>query len=139
MITYTCQKSGFKFTGRRLNNAWLRESAAAEGFVLADIAIVFCSDEYLLEINRKFLKHNYFTDIITFDYSEGKRLSGDLMISIDSVRDNASHYSTTFEQELRRVMIHGILHLAGYDDHSEEEKKIMRAKEDHYLCKRNTM
>ena len=139
MITYNCEKKGFKFTGRRINNAWLKACASEEGYTLGDIAIVFCSDEYLLDINRKYIKHNYFTDIITFDYSESGRLSGDLLISIDSVMDNAVHFSTGFEQELRRVMIHGILHLAGYDDHSEEEQKIMRAKEDYYLCKRNTM
>ena len=139
MITYQNQDSAFTLKGKRLNSRWLREVALEEGFTLGEIAIVFCSDAYLLGINRQFLGHDYYTDIITFDYSEGKTLNGDLMISVDSVRDNAAEFGTDFEQELRRVMVHGILHLAGYDDHSDGEKRTMRQKEDYYLCKRNTM
>lgn len=140
MISYQKQSlRGFNFNGRRKNNAWLRAAAAEEGYSIGDIAIVFCSDEYLLGINKQFLKHDYYTDIITFDYCNGKTLSGDLLISIDSVRDNAEHFGTSFEQELRRVMIHGVLHLIGYDDHSDKDIAIMRSKEDYYLCKENTM
>jgi rRNA maturation RNase YbeY len=90
-------------------------------------------------MNQKFLKHDYYTDIITFDYCEGTVLSGDLFISIDSVRDNAVHFGTTFDDELNRVMVHGILHLIGYDDHTKSQQKTMRAKENEYLALRDKM
>jgi len=113
--------------------------AESEIKTLGDVGIIFCSDKKILEINLRYLQHDYFTDIITFDYTEGKRLSGDLFISIDSVRENALYYGTEFRDELNRVMVHGILHLAGYDDHSEEEIKTMRAKEDYYLGVRKAL
>ena len=100
---------------------------------LGAINIIFCSDNYILDVNQKYLQHDYFTDIITFDYCEGKTLSGDLFISVDSVRENSIFYGTEFENELNRVMVHGILHLIGYDDHSDEEQKVMREKENYYL------
>ena len=84
----------------------------------------------------KYLQHDYFTDIITFDYCEGEVLSGDLFISIDSVRDNSSFYGTEFSEELNRVIVHGLLHLIGYDDHSDSEQRVMRSKEDYYLSQR---
>jgi rRNA maturation RNase YbeY len=90
-----------------------------------------------LDINRRYLEHDYFTDIITFDYCEGEKLSGDLFISVDTVRENALEYGAeSFDQELARVMVHGLLHLIGYDDHSEEDKKVMREKENYYLSLR---
>ena len=95
--------------------------------------MVFCSDNYLLDVNLKFLQHDYYTDIITFDYCEKDILSGDLFISIDSVRANADFFGTTFENELNRVIVHGILHLIGYDDHCDEDIAEMRAKENYYL------
>ena len=100
---------------------------------VGDISIIFCSDNYILDVNVKYLQHDYFTDIITFDYCEGQKLSGDLFISIDSVRENARYYGSEFEDELNRVIVHGLLHLIGYDDHTEEDQKIMRSKEDYYL------
>ena len=100
---------------------------------IGDISIIFCSDRYILDVNIKYLSHDYFTDIITFDYCEGNKLSGDLFISIDSVKENASFYGTEFTDELNRVIVHGILHLIGYDDHSDDEVKQMREKEDYYL------
>ena len=103
---------------------------------LGDISIIFCSDNYILDVNMKYLQHDYFTDIITFDYCEGSVLSGDLFISIDSVRDNADFYGTEFTDELNRVIVHGLLHLIGYDDHSDSEQKLMRSKEDYYLSQR---
>lgn len=140
MISYqNVELTGFEFKGRRRNNAWLRAAAAEEGFSVGEVAIVFCSDEYLLGVNKEFLSHDYYTDIITFDYCEGKVLSGDLLISIDSVRDNAQHFGVKFEEELRRVMIHGLLHLMGYDDHKPEDIAVMREKENYYLCKEATM
>ena len=100
---------------------------------LGPLSIIFCSDNYILDINIKYLQHDYFTDIITFDYCEGDLVSGDLFISIDSVRENALHYGVRFEDELDRVMVHGLLHLIGYDDHTPEETALMRQKEDYYI------
>ena len=107
--------------------------AASEIRSLGDINIIFCSDNYILDVNMKYLQHDYFTDIITFDYCEQKVLSGDLFISVDSVRENSVYYGTEFEDELNRVIVHGLLHLIGYDDHSEEDVKVMREKENYYL------
>ena len=106
---------------------------------LGAINIIFCSDNYILDVNQKYLQHDYFTDIITFDYCEGNTLSGDLFISVDSVRENSIFYGTEFENELNRVMVHGILHLIGYDDHTEEEQKVMREKENYYLEMRSKL
>lgn len=106
---------------------------------LGAISVIFCSDNYILDVNMKYLQHDYFTDIITFDYCEGNVLSGDLFISIDSVRENAEFYGQEFDTELHRVIVHGLLHLIGYDDHTEEDKKVMRAKEDYYLEMRRSL
>lgn len=133
MISYHFENTDFVFRERDLNNRWLRTVAESEMKRIGDIAIIFCSDGYLLDVNRKYLGHDYFTDIITFDYCEGERLSGDLFISVDSVRENAVEYGTEFGNELNRVMVHGLLHLIGYDDHTEEDVKTMREKENHYL------
>jgi len=97
------------------------------------ISIVFCSDEYLLEMNKKYLNHDYYTDIITFNDVDGNIISGDLFISIDRVRENASIYETTWYRELYRVVFHGVLHLIGYNDKTPDEQKMMRQKEDFYL------
>jgi len=104
-----------------------------EGKSLKEIAIVFCSDEFLLDINNRFLNHDYYTDIITFDYVEDEKISGDLMISIDRVRDNALTEGVSFKEELNRVVIHGVLHLLGYGDKSSDEVLLMREKESFYL------
>ena len=106
---------------------------------VGDLSIIFCSDNYILDVNMRYLQHDYFTDIITFDYCEENVLSGDLFISIDSVRENAVLYGAEFEDELNRVMVHGLLHLIGYDDHTEEEQKTMREKEDYYLSLRKSL
>ncbi len=98
-----------------------------------EITVIFCSDAYLLAMNKAFLKHHYLTDIITFDNSEEGVIAGELYISVDRVKENASGYSVRFKHELMRVMIHGVLHLLGYHDKSREERKEMRAKENHYL------
>ncbi|PLX02204.1 MAG: rRNA maturation RNase YbeY [Marinilabiliales bacterium] len=104
-----------------------------EKITIGDINIIFCSDKYLLKMNKQYLSHDYFTDIITFDYSEENILSGDLFISLDRVNDNAKHFSVTLLNELARVVIHGIMHLTGYNDHTQEEQKVMRKQEDKYL------
>ena len=133
MISYHFENTDFVFRERDLNNRWLRTVAESEMKRIGNIAIIFCSDGYLLDVNRKYLGHDYFTDIITFDYCEGERLSGDLFISVDSVRENAVEYGTEFADELNLVMVHGLLHLIGYDDHTEEDVKTMREKENQYL------
>ena len=136
MVSYFFEETDFVYKGRARNNRWLRLSAESEIRRLGDINIIFCSDPYILDINLRYLGHDYFTDIITFDYCEGDKLSGDLFVSIDTVRENAVTYGTSFEEELHRVMIHGLLHLIGYDDHSEADRKVMRSKEDYYLSLR---
>ena len=133
MVSYFTQDTGFKFTGKLVNNRWLKIMAESESRKLGNINIIFCSDPYILDINKKYVKHNYYTDIITFDYCEGQVLSGDLFISVDTVRANADFYKTDFSEELNRVIIHGVLHLAGYDDQTDEQKAQMRSKEDYYL------
>ncbi len=135
MINFCCEDTRFVFKGKRAAKSWLAEVVASEGKTFGDISIIFCSDAYLLELNKKYLNHDYFTDIITFDYCEGEVVSSDIFISVDSVRANAVEYGVPFENELHRVMVHGILHLVGYDDHSEEEVRVMRSKEDFYLAK----
>jgi len=133
MISYQTFDTDFVFKGKRLTNRWLGKVAEMESRRIGEIGIQFCSDSHILSVNEQYLHHDYYTDIITFDYCEGDVLSGDLVISIDSVMDNASHFGTTFENELDRVIVHGVLHLIGYDDHSEEDKRIMREKENLYL------
>lgn len=136
MVSYHFEDTDFLFKGKVRNNSWLRLVAESEIRRLGDISIIFCSDNYILDMNQKFLGHDYFTDIITFDYCQGDVLSGDLFISIDSVRENARDFGQDFQQELARVMVHGILHLIGYDDHTKAQQKEMRSKEDYYLSLR---
>lgn len=128
-ISFRLQDVNFTLKDKQVLRNWVALVASNEGFSIAPINYVFCSDAHLLEMNKQFLNHNYFTDIITFDYTEGKRLSGDIFISIDRVADNAKTYKSTFECELHRVMIHGVLHLMGYKDKSPADEKKMRAKE----------
>ncbi|MBR1575159.1 MAG: rRNA maturation RNase YbeY [Bacteroidales bacterium] len=133
MISYFTEDIKFVLKGKLLNNRWLKMVVESEIKKLGDLSIIFCSDRYILDVNIKYLQHDYFTDIITFDYCEGDKISGDLFISIDSVRENALFYGTEFEDELDRVMVHGVLHLLGYDDHSPEDVAVMREKEDYYV------
>ena len=133
MIRYYREDTKFDLKGKLQNNRWLKEVAEREGRKIGDINIIFCSDPYLLDVNKKYLGHDYYTDIITFDYCEKDILSGDLFISVDCVRDNASFYGTEFSNELNRVMVHGVLHLIGYDDHTDEDIAVMRSKENTYL------
>jgi len=100
---------------------------------IGNISVVLCSDNYLLEMNRKYLEHDYYTDIITFDYVEGDIISGDLFISVDRVKENAEKFETTFLNELVRVIFHGVLHLAGYKDKTTSDEQLMRKKENFYL------
>ena len=139
MISYYTQDTDFVFKGKSFNNKWLKMVAESEIRRIGAVSIIFCSDREILDVNMKYLQHDYFTDIITFDYCEGDRLSGDLFISVDSVRENAVFYGVEFADELNRVMVHGILHLIGYDDHTLEEQKVMREKEDYYLSLRTSL
>jgi rRNA maturation RNase YbeY len=114
---------------------WISSSISEEGFKEGEINYIFCSDDYLHNLNVKHLKHNTLTDIISFDYTMGNLISGDIFISIDRVIENAKSFNVSFQDELHRVMIHGILHYCGYKDKSKEEKLLMRSKEDFYLKK----
>ena len=113
--------------------SWLSYSIKNEHKDLGEISYIFCSDKYLHEINLKHLNHDTLTDIITFDYCEGKIINGDLYISVERIRDNAKIYNTSIENELHRVMIHGIMHLCGYKDKTSEDQNVMSDKEDFYL------
>jgi len=113
---------------------WINDTAKSEGYTIDTINYIFCSDEYLLNINREYLDHDYYTDIITFDNSEEEdKVLSDIFISIDRVIDNAENSQLNFDQELHRVIIHGLLHLIGYNDKNEEDRITMRSKEDHCL------
>ena len=133
MISYFLEDTNFKFNTRRRTSRWLKSVAEIENRSMGEINIIFCSDPYILDLNIKSLNHHFFTDIITFDYCEGDILSGDLYISVDTVRANAEFYNNDFDNELYRVIVHGLLHLIGYDDHSDEEIAVMRSKEDFCL------
>lgn len=116
-------------------STWLENLILEEEKKLGEITYIFCDDAYLLKVNQDYLQHDYYTDIITFDYVKGKTISGDIFVSLQRISDNASTLSNSFEKELQRVIAHGILHLCGYKDKTEEEEKMMRSKEDYYLSK----
>lgn len=114
---------------------WLENLIREENYRPGEITYIFCDDAYLLKVNQDFLHHDYYTDIITFDYVKGKIISGDIFVSLQRISENAVLLEKDFNEELRRVIAHGVLHLCGYKDKSEEEKKEMRGKEDYYLSK----
>ena len=115
---------------------WLKDAISTEDKDLGEINYIFCDDQYLLKKNQEYLQHDTFTDIITFDYTEENRLSADIFISIERVKENAINFAVPFETELRRVIIHGVLHLIGYKDKSEEDAETMISKENFYLSKK---
>jgi len=131
-------KTNFQIVQKRSIKKWLGRVVKQENKNIGDINIVFCNDDQLVELNKQYLNHNTLTDIITFNYSEEKILHGDVCISIERVKDNADKYNCTFEEELRRVMAHGILHLCGYKDKKPDEKLLMKQKEDETLFLFNT-
>lgn len=112
---------------------WVKQVAEAHGKSVGEISYIFCDDKKILEVNREFLQHDYYTDIITFDYTDGDRISGDLFISLDTIRSNADLFSQPYERELHRVIIHGILHLCGINDKGPGEREIMEAEENRAL------
>jgi len=113
----------------------VKEIVSSEGKQLGEIGIIFERDEDLLKINKNFLQHNYFTDVITFDYNRKNKIMGDILISVDTVRRNAVKYNQDFMTEIIRVIIHGVLHLSGYEDKSDKDKQTVRAMEELYLCR----
>ena len=121
---------------KRAVSSWIKAVTETYGKKTGDISYIFCSDEKILEVNRQYLQHDYYTDIITFDYCEGNRLSGDLFISLDTVRTNAEQFGSYYETELHRVIIHGILHLCGINDKGPGEREIMEAAENKALAMR---
>jgi len=129
-IRFNNHEKSFKLKEKRKIASWIRKIVASYGLTVGEISIIFTNDCYILEINNKFLKHNFYTDIITFDYSSENKIEGDIFISIDTVLFNSQEYKTTFNDEILRVIIHGVLHLIGFKDKTEREKKEMRSKED---------
>ena len=123
---------------RRDNSAWVKRVAASYGRKVGDVAYLFSDDEEILRVNRQYLQHDYYTDIITFDYDEDDVISGDLFISLDTVRTNAEQLGVSYEQELNRVILHGILHLCGINDKGPGEREIMEAAENKALAMRET-
>lgn len=137
-VGFTNADISFSLKDRKKLRKWLLDTARERNFNITDIQYIFCSDEFLLDINRNFLQHDYFTDIITFDLSEKKTdLCGEIYISIPRVKENAKTYGNSFYAELHRVMVHGILHLCGLKDKTAKQKKEMRSAEDEALLKRN--
>ena len=112
---------------------WISSVISSEEFKQGEINYIFCDDDYLHKLNVEFLRHDSLTDIISFDYTVGKELHGDIFISVDRVKENANKFKVTFDEELNRVMVHGILHFCGFKDKSVDEKKLMREKENEYL------
>jgi len=135
-ISFVSESIKFSIPQKRILKKWIQETISLENKKVGDITVLFCSDEYILSINNQYLKHDYYTDIITFDYCEENIISGDLIISIDRVKENAHDGDELFIDELHRVIIHGILHLLGYKDKSKTESKEMREKENFYLKNR---
>lgn len=133
MISYNTVNVNMPPIKRRNNTAWVHRVAATYGKEVGEIAYIFCDDEKILEINQQYLNHDYYTDIITFDYTEGNVLSGDLFISLDTVRTNAEQRNISYREELDRVIIHGILHLCGINDKGPGERQLMEAAENKAL------
>ncbi len=123
-------ETDFKIGSESVYSEWLTQVITSEGFMLGEVEYIFCDDTYLLDINQKHLGHDAYTDIITFDYSEGKLVAGDVFISIERVKENAKKFKQEFQNELLRVMAHGVLHLMEYSDKSKKEITVMRQKEE---------
>jgi rRNA maturation RNase YbeY len=136
-ITFHHLDTHFRLRDRSLIRTWINEVISREGKTLGDIAYHFCSDAHLLTINQTFLKHDTFTDIVTFDYSEDPLLSGEIFISVERIKENAQKFTVSMKDELHRVMIHGILHLCGYGDKTPSQKAVMTGKEDFCLSLRS--
>lgn len=132
-ITFDAENIDFPKIKKRETTNWIKTVAKSYGKQTGDISYLFCTDKKILEVNRQYLQHDFYTDIITFDYSECDRISGDIFISLDTVLSNSIQYDTDFEEELYRVIIHGVLHLCGINDKSEVESKLMKEAEEKAL------
>lgn len=132
MIYFFSEEIEFPDFNQELFSKWLFSVAKTEEVELENLNYIFCSDDYLLEMNKKHLNHDYYTDIITFPLSENP-IAADMFISLDRISDNAISLENSFENEFKRVLVHGLLHMIGYNDKDDSSKQIMRAKEDHYL------
>ncbi|MFD2573677.1 rRNA maturation RNase YbeY [Spirosoma soli] len=134
MIRFFNEDVTYKLPQKQATRQWLKQQAEGEGYAVGDLNYIFCSDQYVLQVNRDYLQHDYYTDIITFDQSEDEgKIEGDIFISVERVADNARQMGASAEQEMRRVLAHGLLHLCGYGDKTDEEVTQMRAKEDKWL------
>ena len=138
-ITFFVEEIDFTLKQKQKVRQWIADTIKAEGFGrVGELNFIFCSDDYLLEINKQYLNHDTFTDIVTFDSSEDEDVvAGDIFISVDRIQDNAQKFNVPESDELHRVIIHGVLHLCGYLDKKPADKKLMTAKEDHYLLERS--
>ena len=135
-IAYYAEDIQLPAIKKKAVSGWIKAVAETYGKKTGDISYIFCSDEKILEVNRQYLQHDYYTDIITFDYCEGDRLSGDLFISLDTIRTNAEQFGAAYDDELHRVIIHGILHLSGINDKGPGEREIMEEAENKALAMR---
>ena len=136
MISYNTENVKMPAIRKRDTSAWIKRVAASYGKKVGEVGYLFCDDEKILEVNCEFLQHDYYTDIITFDYCEDDTLNGDIVISLDTVRSNAEQLGKDYEEELHRVIIHGILHLCGQNDKGPGEREQMEAAEDRALAQR---
>jgi rRNA maturation RNase YbeY len=132
MISFNYE-TDFELPYEQEYSLWVSKVIKSEGFKEGEINYIFCDDAYLLDINQKYLNHDTLTDIISFDYAVGKELHGDIYISVERVKENAKDFEVDFKEELKRVMVHGVLHYCGYKDKTDEDKKLMRSKEDSYM------
>lgn len=134
MIRFFNEDVSYKLLHKLAIRQWLKQQAEREGYAVGDLNYIFCSDDYLLQVNRDYLQHDYYTDIITFDQSDDeKRIEGDIFISVDRVADNAGQLGVSAEQEMRRVLAHGLLHLCGYGDKTDDDARRMRQKEEEWM------
>ena len=133
MIQYLAEEVELPVFPKQKVSRWIKETASAYGKKTGEIAYIFCSDKRILEVNNQYLQHDYYTDIITFDYSEGSIISGDIFISLDTIKSNATEFNVSVDEELKRIMIHGILHLCGQDDKTPELRLEMTRKENSAL------
>ncbi len=137
ILFHTDNSIKFNFTNKRQYKSWISDIILSYNKSIGDINYIFCSDEKILEINKEFLQHDYYTDIISFDYCEGNLISGDIYISIDTVKSNSIKYNTLFTEELNRVLIHGVLHFIGFKDKSKNDASKMREAENTALTSIN--
>jgi rRNA maturation RNase YbeY len=133
-VSYYAEEVKLPAIKKRVTTAWIRSVAAVYGKKVGDVSYIFCSDEKILEVNKEYLQHDYYTDIISFDYTDGNIISGDLFISLDTVKSNAEQFGVDYNEELHRIIIHGILHLCGINDKAEGEREIMTQKENEALA-----